>query len=100
TWMVDPLPFTNTATPYIDSSGNLFLGDGSGNVYEMSAANLQTLLAQNKNTSIPLSSSGFVSIGNYAPWSSSSLSAAVQYIGGTTYQGFNYLRVQGANGIT
>ncbi|MBU2802267.1 type IV pilin biogenesis protein [Acidithiobacillus caldus] len=100
TWMVDPLPFTNTATPYIDSSGNLFLGDANGNVYEMSAANLQTLLAQKKDTSIPLSSSGFVAIGNYAPWSSGSLSAAVQYIGGTIYQGFNYLRVQGANGIT
>ena len=95
---LDPLPFTNTATPYIDSSGNLFLGDGSGNVYEMSAATLTGILSKKNYYSIP--SNDFTNIGNYAPWASTTLRSNVQFIGGTYYQGKNYLRVQGPSGIT
>jgi type IV pilus assembly protein PilY1 len=107
-WVIDPLPFSNTATPYLDASGNLFLGDASGKVYELPAAYVQSLLGLSNNsgnisltaTSIP--SKDFTLVGNYAPWATTgtSLSTAVQFIGGTTYQGYNYLRVQGANGIT
>lgn len=95
---LDPLPFANTATPYIDQYGNLFLGDSSGNVYEMSSSNLSSLLTSGTSTSI--ANTLFTSIGNYAPWAGSSLSANVQYIGGSFYQGYNYLRVQGPSGIT
>ncbi len=97
-WLLDALPFANTATPYIDASGNLYLGDSSGNVYEMSNSNLMNLLQTSQSS--PIASSLFTQIGNYAPWASSSLSANVQFIGGTFYQGANYLRVQGPNGIT
>jgi type IV pilus assembly protein PilY1 len=95
---LDTLPFANTATPYIDQYGNLFLGDSSGNVYEMSSSNLLSLLTAGSSTPIPAGS--VPRIGNYAPWASSSLSANVQYIGGSFYQGYNYLRVQGPSGIT
>ncbi|WP_226829004.1 hypothetical protein, partial [Acidithiobacillus ferridurans] len=40
----DSLPFNNTATPYIDASGNLYLGDNNGNTYEISSATLPGLL--------------------------------------------------------
>jgi len=96
-WVVDPLPFSKVSAPYLDASGNLFLGDGQGKVYEMSAATFQTLLG---NSSVTIPASSFTSVGNYAPWASNSLKADVQFIGGTTYQGYNYLRVQGPNGIT
>lgn len=96
--VLDALSFTNTATPYIDSNGNLFLGDSSGNVYEMSAANLTGILSKTSNYSIP--SNDFTNIGNYAPWASTTLRSNVQFIGGTYYQGKNYLRVQGPSGIT
>jgi len=96
--VLDSLPFTNTATPYIDQYGDLFLGDSSGNVYEMSASTLTSLLSATSSSSIP--STDFTNIGNYAPWASSSLKSNVQFIGGSFYQGANYLRVQGPNGIT
>lgn len=98
---LDKLPFTNTAAPYIDSNGNLFLGDSSGNVYEMTATNLSSVL---KNTNSPnISSSDFTpstGIGNYTTYWPSGLNTNVQFIGGTYYQGKNYLRVQGPSGIT
>ena len=97
--VLDSLLFTNTATPYVDQYGDLFLGDSSGNVYEMSASTLTSLLSATSSSSIP--STDFTNIGNYAPWaSSSSLKSNVQFIGGSFYQGANYLRVQGPNGIT
>ncbi|MDD3760833.1 MAG: type IV pilin biogenesis protein [Acidithiobacillus sp.] len=97
---LDPLPFTNTATPYIDASGNLFLGDSSGNVYEMSNSELLSVLTA-KNTVTNLSiSNDFTEIGNYAKEFSTALQTNVQFIGGTYYQGANYLRVQGPSGIT
>ena len=103
----DTLPFNNTATPYIDASGNLYLGDGSGNVYEATATVLQSLLTPSTGTKIPsLPAKDFVTIGSYASssiWSGSFSGAnpfMVQYIGGSYYQGKNYLRVQGPNGIT
>lgn len=95
---LDPLPFTNTATPYIDQYGDLFLGDSSGNVYEMSASTLASTLTNYGSPS--LLSSDFTKIGNYAPWGSSPLQPNVQFIGGSFYQGANYLRVQGPDGIT
>ncbi len=96
----DPLPFINTATPYIDANGNLFLGDSSGNVYEMSNSELLSVLTA-KNTVNNLSiSSDFTKIGNYAQEFTSGLHTNVQFIGGTYYQGANYLRVQGPSGIT
>ncbi|MBU2753010.1 type IV pilin biogenesis protein [Acidithiobacillus thiooxidans] len=97
-FQLDPLPISNTATPYIDSNGNLFLGDGSGNVYEMTATNLSTVLSETSNYSIP--SGDFTSIGNYTTNWPSGLNTNVQFIGGTFYQGKNYLRVQGPSGIT
>ncbi|PKY09924.1 type IV pilin biogenesis protein [Acidithiobacillus marinus] len=101
---LDTLPFTNTATPYIDSNGNLFLGDGSGNVYEMSATNLDSLLNPkgNNSSASTISLTDFDKIPNNfsSAWSSTSLAKNVQFIGGTFYQGKNYLRVQGPSGIT
>ncbi|MBU2742487.1 MULTISPECIES: type IV pilin biogenesis protein [Acidithiobacillus] len=97
-FQLDPLPISDTATPYIDSNGNLFLGDGSGNVYEMTAANLIKVLNKPSNYSIP--SGDFTSIGNYTTNWPSGLNTNVQFIGGTFYQGKNYLRVQGPSGIT
>lgn len=104
----DTLPFNNTATPYIDASGNLYLGDSSGNVYEISSSTLQSLLTP--GTATLTLAKDFVgqspnySIGNYSSEWSGSLSGSnpgeVQYIGGSYYQGKNYLRVQGPNGIT
>ncbi|MCL4525753.1 MAG: type IV pilin biogenesis protein [Gammaproteobacteria bacterium] len=104
----DTLPFNNTATPYIDASGNLYLGDSSGNVYEISSSTLQSLLTP--GTATLTLANDFVgqspnySIGNYSSEWSGSLSGSnpgeVQYIGGSYYQGKNYLRVQGPNGIT
>ncbi|MDD5280751.1 type IV pilin biogenesis protein [Acidithiobacillus sp.] len=101
----DTLHFNNTATPYIDASGNLYLGDSSGNVYEISSSTLQNLLTPG-TASLTLAKD-FVNnaaIGNYSSAWSGSLSGSnpgeVQYIGGSYYQGKNYLRVQGPNGIT
>ncbi|MGE4531399.1 MAG: type IV pilin biogenesis protein, partial [Acidithiobacillus sp.] len=104
----DALPFNNTATPYIDTSGNLYLGDTTGNVYEISSSTLQSLLTP--GTATLTLANDFVdqspnySIGNYSSKWSGSLSGSnpgeVQYIGGSYYQGKNYLRVQGPNGIT
>jgi type IV pilus assembly protein PilY1 len=95
------------ATPYIDASGNLYLGDNTGNVYEATTTVLQSLLTPSTGTKIPsLPSKDFVTIGSYASssiWSGSFSGAnpfMVQYIGGSYYQGKNYLRVQGPNGIT
>ncbi|MEY2342047.1 type IV pilin biogenesis protein [Acidithiobacillus sp. IBUN Pt1247-S3] len=96
--LLDPLPFANTATPYIDASGNLYLGDGNGNVYEMSNSDFLSILTAKKATTI--ASKDFSAVGNYAPWVSSTLTGNVQFMGGTYYQGANYLRVQGPNGIT
>ena len=103
----DTLPFNNTATPYIDATGNLYLGDSSGNVYEISSTVLQSLLAPSTGTNIPsLPTNDFITVGSYASssiWSGSFSGAnpfMVQYIGGSYYQGKNYLRVQGPNGIT
>nr|WP_283103000.1 type IV pilin biogenesis protein [Acidithiobacillus sp. S30A2] len=93
------LPFPNTATPYIDASGNLYLGDANGNVYEMSNSDLLSILTA-KNASAINSSLKFSPVGNYAPWASPALQSNVQFIGGTFYQGANYLRVQGPNGVT
>ncbi|MGK9452734.1 type IV pilin biogenesis protein [Acidithiobacillus caldus] len=95
---LDKLPFDNTATPYIDTSGNLFLGDAKGNVYEMSNSELLNILTANKTTKISLSD--FSSVGNYAQQFATGLHSNVQFIGGTSYGGANYLRVQGPNGIT
>ncbi|MBN2680444.1 MAG: type IV pilin biogenesis protein, partial [Acidithiobacillaceae bacterium] len=97
---LDELPFTNTATPYLDSNGNLFLGDSSGNVYEMSASTLNTVLNNNSSNPIPYSDFGSTPITNYVTNWPSGLKTNVQFIGGTYYQGKNYLRVQGPNGIT
>ncbi|MCK9188584.1 type IV pilin biogenesis protein [Acidithiobacillus sp.] len=101
----DTLPFNNTATPYIDASGNLYLGDNTGNVYEISSATLPGLLTP--GTATLTLANDFVNktaIGNYSSVWSGSLSGSnpgeVQYIGGSYYQGKNYLRVQGPNGIT
>ena len=101
----DALPFDNTATPYIDASGNLYLGDSSGYVYEISSSTLQSLLTPGTE-SLSLTSD-FVNktaIGNYSSAWPGSFSGSnpgkVQYIGGSYYQGKNYLRVQGPDGIT
>ncbi len=101
----DSLPFNNTATPYIDATGNLYLGDNTGNIYEISSATLPGLLTPGAATLTP--AKDFVNktaIGNYSSAWSGSLSGSnpgeVQYIGGSYYQGKNYLRVQGPNGIT
>jgi len=103
----DALPFNNTATPYIDASGNLYLGDNTGKVYEATATVLQSLLTPSTGTKIPLlPAKDFITIGPYASssiWSGSfsgTYPFMVQYIGGSYYQGKNYLRVQGPNGIT
>lgn len=98
---LDQLPFTNTAMPYIDKNGNLFLGDGNGNVYEMTAANLSQVLGQ-KTPNYTIPSAYLTSIGNYTTnWpTNTGLKTNVQFIGGTFYQGKNYLRVQGPSGIT
>ncbi|MFA7496957.1 MAG: type IV pilin biogenesis protein [Acidithiobacillus sp.] len=104
---LDKLPFSNTATPYIDQYGDLFLGDSSGNVYEMSASTLSSTLTASSSSTLSASnpsslpSIDFTTIGNnYAPWGSSTLQSNVQFIGGSFYQGANYLRVQGPDGIT
>ncbi|MHB8115333.1 MAG: pilus assembly protein [Acidithiobacillus ferrivorans] len=101
----DTLPFDNTATPYIDATGNLYLGDNTGNIYEISSATLPGLLTP--GTATLTLAKDFVNnaaIGNYSSEWSGSLSGSnpgeVQYIGGSYYQGKNYLRVQGPNGIT
>ena len=101
----DTLPFDNTATPYIDATGNLYLGDNIGNIYEISSATLPGLLTP--GTATLTLAKDFVNnavIGNYSSEWSGSLSGSnpgeVQYIGGSYYQGKNYLRVQGPNGIT
>ncbi|MHB0872506.1 MAG: pilus assembly protein [Acidithiobacillus ferrooxidans] len=103
----DALPFNNTATPYIDASGNPYLGDNTGNVYEATATVLQSLLTPSTGTKIPsLPAKDFITTGPYASstmWSGSfsgTYPFMVQYIGGSYYQGKNYLRVQGPNGIT
>lgn len=95
---LDKLPFTNTATPYLDSNGNLFLGDSSGHVYEMRASTLNSVLSSTSSYSIP--SNDFSTIGNYVTNWAAGLKTNVQFIGGTYYQGKNYLRVQGPSGIT
>jgi type IV pilus assembly protein PilY1 len=101
----DTLPFDNTATPYIDATGNLYLGDNTGKIYEISSATLPGLLTP--GTATLTLAKDFVNktaIGNYSSVWSGSLSGSnpgeVQYIGGSYYQGKNYLRVQGPNGIT
>ncbi len=101
----DTLPFDDTATPYIDASGNLYLGDYAGNLYEISSTTLPTLLAPgNKTLTLAKDFVTKAAIGNYSsPWStgmSGTNPGQVQYIGGTYYQGKNYLRVQGPHGIT
>lgn len=101
----DSLPFNNTATPYIDASGNLYLGDNTGNIYEISSATLPGLLTPGAATlTLAKDFVNNAAIGNYSSAWSGSLSGSnpgeVQYIGGSYYQGKNYLRVQGPNGIT
>ncbi|MDA8152083.1 MAG: type IV pilin biogenesis protein [Acidithiobacillus sp.] len=101
----DSLPFNNTATPYIDASGNLYLGDNTGNIYEISSATLPGLLTPGAATlTLAKDFVNKTAIGNYSSAWSGSLSGSnpgeVQYIGGSYYQGKNYLRVQGPNGIT
>ena len=101
----DSLPFNNTATPYIDASGNLYLGDNTGNIYEISTATLPGLLTPGAATlTLAKDFVNKTAIGNYSSAWSGSLSGSnpgeVQYIGGSYYQGKNYLRVQGPNGIT
>ncbi|MDX5935373.1 MULTISPECIES: type IV pilin biogenesis protein [Acidithiobacillus] len=101
----DSLPFNNTATPYIDASGNLYLGDNTGNIYEISTATLPGLLTPGAATlTLAKDFVNNAAIGNYSSAWSGSLSGSnpgeVQYIGGSYYQGKNYLRVQGPNGIT
>jgi type IV pilus assembly protein PilY1 len=101
----DTLPFDDTATPYIDASGNLYLGDYAGNLYEIPSATLPTLLAPgNKTLTLAKDFATKAAIGNYSSQWSTGMSGTnpgqVQYIGGSYYQGKNYLRVQGPNGIT
>jgi len=101
----DTLPFNNTATPYIDASGNLYLGDNTGNIYEISSATLPGLLTPGAATlTLAKDFVNKTAVGNYSSAWSGSLSGSnpgeVQYIGGSYYQGKNYLRVQGPNGIT
>ncbi|MBU2842855.1 pilus assembly protein [Acidithiobacillus thiooxidans] len=101
----DSLPFNNTATPYIDATGNLYLGDNTGNIYEISSATLPGLLTPGAATlTLAKDFVNNAAIGNYSSAWSGSLSGSnpgeVQYIGGSYYQGKNYLRVQGPNGIT
>ncbi|MCR1343629.1 type IV pilin biogenesis protein [Acidithiobacillus ferrooxidans] len=101
----DALPFNNTATPYIDASGNLYLGDNTGNIYEISSATLPGLLTPGAATlTFAKDFVNKTAVGNYSSAWSGSLSGSnpgeVQYIGGSYYQGKNYLRVQGPNGIT
>ncbi|MGD9662007.1 MAG: hypothetical protein AB7U63_12085 [Porticoccaceae bacterium] len=100
-WSSYQLPFSNTATPYIDANGNLFLGDASGNVYEMSNSNLLSILAPSNSSGNSASkiSNDFTAVGNFAS-EFAGLQTNVQFIGGTYYQGANYLRVQGPSGIT
>ncbi|SMH64012.1 conserved exported protein of unknown function [Acidithiobacillus ferrivorans] len=101
----DTLPFDDTATPYIDAGGNLYLGDNTGNLYEISSTTLPTLLAPgNKKLTLTKDFVTNKAIGNYSSQWSNGMSGTnpgqVQYIGGSYYQGKNYLRVQGPNGIT
>ncbi|QQD71446.1 pilus assembly protein [Acidithiobacillus ferrivorans] len=101
----DTLPFDDTATPYIDAGGNLYLGDSTGNLYEISSTTLPTLLAPgNKTLTLAKDFVTKAAIGNYSSQWSNGMSGTnpgqVQYIGGSYYQGKNYLRVQGPNGIT
>ncbi|OCB01905.1 type IV pilin biogenesis protein [Acidithiobacillus ferrivorans] len=101
----DTLPFDDTATPYIDAGGNLYLGDNTGNLYEISSTTLPTLLAPvNKTLTLAKDFVTNKAIGNYSSQWSNGMSGTnpgqVQYIGGSYYQGKNYLRVQGPNGIT
>jgi len=96
---LDKLPFTNTATPYLDANGNLYLGDSSGNIYEIDSTNVTSILNRNSSISIP-SSQVITVLGTNGPyWPSSLPKQNIQYIGGTTYRGYNYLRVQTRGGI-
>lgn len=90
----DSLPFTASSEAYIDPSANLFIGDNSGIVHEIPWGSVGT------NGTATLGTSAFSSLANYAPWASSNLSPIVQYVGGTYYQGKEFLRVQGPDGIT
>lgn len=108
----DTLPFVASSALSLDSNNNLYLGDGNGNVYEMPVTNIPQIAGTTQSTSVSISSfpsvitaasfpSGtFSGSSSFAPWASSGLSSAVQYINTSSYLGNSYMTVQSSSGLT
>lgn len=95
------LPFIANSQAYIDTDGNIYIGDNAGNVWEGSLISARGGLATsitwtplNNSTTNP-DATNFGSV-----TTSSGGSGAITYVGGATYNGTEYLRIQSAHRLT
>lgn len=93
------LPFTANTQPYVDPAGNVFIGDNGGNVWEAPLWTATgTLPKANAFTWTPLNSSALPSYGSVATTSDGT--GALVSVGGASYDGTEYLRVQSNDRLT
>ncbi len=99
------LPFAASTQPYVDASGNMFVGDGSSNVWEAPAfatnGGLSNFASSGTWTVLNNASGNSAVAANFG--SSASTSDGVSLltaIGGAIYNGIEYLRLQSATRLT
>ena len=99
------LPFMASTQPYIDASGNMFLGDGSSNVWEAPAfttsGGLSNYASSGTWTALNDASSNSTVAANFGSSATTSGGASsLTAIGGAIYNGVEYLRLQSATRLT
>ncbi len=99
------LPFAATTQPYIDPNGNMYVGDGSSNVWEAQAFTsggaLSNFGSSRTWTVLNDSSSNTSVAANFGTSATTSGGASgLTSIGGAFYNGVEYLRVQSATRFT
>ena len=99
------LPFMASTQPYIDASGNMFVGDGSSNVWEAQAFTtngaLSNFASSGTWTVLNDTSSNSAVAANFGTSATTSGGASsLTAIGGAIYNGVEYLRLQSATRLT
>ena len=99
------LPFMASTQPYIDFNGNMFVGDGSSNVWEAPAFTtngaLSNFASSGTWTALNDTSSNSAVAANFGTSATSSGGASsLTAIGGAIYNGIEYLRLQSATRLT
>ncbi|MHB1752543.1 MAG: pilus assembly protein [Acidiferrobacter sp.] len=99
------LPFSATTQPYIDPNGNMFVGDGSSNVWEASTfasgGGLSNFGSSRTWTALNDASSNASVAANFGTSATTSGgTSGLTSIGGVFYNGVEYLRLQSATRFT